>query len=121
MKKVFCALLAALTLLDQRREGLHVVGLFFRRWGRGGTAAAAHRLGGAQADVPAGTGDGIGGGMPPLPRQHPLAARLAFLIRFAHEWGSPSFAYGNTAQFPPNGLSTAPAAAARHLRCQNAR
>ena len=28
---------------------------------------------------------------------------------------------GNTAQFPPNGLSTAPAAAARHLRCQNAR
>jgi hypothetical protein len=29
--------------------------------------------------------------------------------------------YGNTAQFPPYGLSTAPAAAARHLRCQNAR
>ena len=29
--------------------------------------------------------------------------------------------YGNTAQFPPDGLSTAPAAAARHLRCQNAR
>ena len=28
---------------------------------------------------------------------------------------------GNTAQFPPNGLSTASAAAARHLRCQNAR
>ena len=28
---------------------------------------------------------------------------------------------GNTAQFPPNGLSTAPSAAARHLRCQNAR
>ena len=26
---------------------------------------------------------------------------------------------GNTAQFPPDGLSTAPAAAARHLRCQN--
>ena len=26
---------------------------------------------------------------------------------------------GNTAQFPPCGLSTAPAAAARHLRCQN--
>ena len=25
---------------------------------------------------------------------------------------------GNTAQFPPCGLSTAPAAAARHLRCQ---
>ncbi|WP_294811551.1 hypothetical protein, partial [uncultured Gemmiger sp.] len=24
---------------------------------------------------------------------------------------------GNTAQFPPDGLSTAPAAAARHLRC----
>ena len=30
-------------------------------------------------------------------------------------------AYGSTAQFPPNGLSTAPAAAAWHLRCQNAR
>ncbi len=29
--------------------------------------------------------------------------------------------WGNTAQFPPDGLSTAPAAAARHLRCQNAR
>ena len=28
---------------------------------------------------------------------------------------------GSTAQFPPCGLSTAPAAAARHLRCQNAR
>ena len=28
---------------------------------------------------------------------------------------------GNTAQFPPDGLSTAPATAARHLRCQNAR
>ena len=28
---------------------------------------------------------------------------------------------GNTAQFPPYGLSTAPTAAARHLRCQNAR
>ena len=29
--------------------------------------------------------------------------------------------WGNTAQFPPYGLSTAPAAAVRHLRCQNAR
>ena len=28
---------------------------------------------------------------------------------------------GNSAQFPPYGLSTAPAAAARQLRCQNAR
>ena len=28
------------------------------------------------------------------------------------------YIYGNTAQFPPSGLSTAPAAAARHLRCQ---
>ncbi len=28
------------------------------------------------------------------------------------------FPYGNTAQFPPSGLSTASAAAARHLRCQ---
>ena len=27
----------------------------------------------------------------------------------------------STAQFPPDGLSTVPAAAARHLRCQNAR
>jgi len=33
----------------------------------------------------------------------------------------PCFTKGNTAQFPPYGLSTAPAAAARHLRCQNAR
>ena len=33
----------------------------------------------------------------------------------------PSFSMGNTAQFPPYGLSTAPTAAARHLRCQNAR
>ena len=32
-----------------------------------------------------------------------------------------TFSLGNTAQFPPSGLSTAPAAAARHLRCQNAR
>ncbi|MFQ8994457.1 MAG: hypothetical protein ACLR51_11205, partial [Subdoligranulum sp.] len=31
------------------------------------------------------------------------------------------FILGNTAQFPPYGLSTAPAAAARHLRCQNTR
>jgi hypothetical protein len=30
-------------------------------------------------------------------------------------------AKGSTAQFPPYGLSTASAAAARHLRCQNAR
>ena len=29
--------------------------------------------------------------------------------------------YKRQAQFPPYGLSTAPAAAARHLRCQNAR
>ena len=29
--------------------------------------------------------------------------------------------FGNTAQVPPCGLSTAPAATARHLRCQNAR
>ena len=33
----------------------------------------------------------------------------------------PAEGEGNTAQFPPNGSSTAPAAAARHLRCQNAR
>ena len=31
------------------------------------------------------------------------------------------YSLGNTAQFPPYGLSTASAAAARHLRCQNAR
>ena len=38
-------------------------------------------------------------------------------------WGSRAVLYiiGNTAQFPPDGLSTAPTAAARHLRCQNAR
>jgi len=43
-------------------------------------------------------------------------------------WKSPRVGYregkkilGNTAQFPPCGLSPAPAAAARHLRCQNAR
>ena len=38
-------------------------------------------------------------------------------------WGNRAVLYiiGNTAQFPPDGLSTAPAAAARHLRCQNAR
>jgi len=36
-------------------------------------------------------------------------------------WVSPLWFYGNTAQFPSYGLSTAPAAAARHLRCQNAR
>jgi len=36
-------------------------------------------------------------------------------------FGFIGFCYGNTAQFPPYGLSTAPAAAARHLRCQNAR
>jgi len=35
--------------------------------------------------------------------------------------GQKVFVKGNTAQFPPDGLSTAPAAAARHLRCQNAR
>ena len=34
---------------------------------------------------------------------------------------APNPTLGNTAQFPPDGLSTAPAAAARHLRCQNAR
>ena len=34
---------------------------------------------------------------------------------------SPVETLGNTAQFPPSGLSTASAAAARHLRCQNAR
>ena len=39
----------------------------------------------------------------------------------SHAAISYSFSKGNTAQFPPNGLSTAPAAAARHLRCQNAR
>ena len=44
---------------------------------------------------------------------------LAFIL-FMH-WVSPLWFYGNTAQFPSYGLSTAPAAAARHLRCQNAR
>ena len=38
-------------------------------------------------------------------------------------WGAvfATRSYGNTAQFPPCGLSAAPAAAARYLRCQNAR
>jgi hypothetical protein len=36
-------------------------------------------------------------------------------------FGFIGFCYGNTAQFPPYGLSTAPTTAARHLRCQNAR
>ena len=35
--------------------------------------------------------------------------------------GHARFYKGNTAQFPPDGLSTAPAAAAQQLRCQNAR
>ena len=41
--------------------------------------------------------------------------------RAAGAFLSAVYSYGNTAQFPPDGLSTAPAAAARHLRCQNAR
>jgi hypothetical protein len=41
--------------------------------------------------------------------------------RAAGAFLSAVYSYGNTAQFPPDGLSTAPAAAARHLRRQNAR
>ena len=49
-----------------------------------------------------------------------------WLWALTEQWKSyaadgPSDFYGNTAQFPPDGLSTAPAAAARHPRCQNAR
>ena len=47
---------------------------------------------------------------------HPVLA-----VRHMKETMKAKKSYGNTAQFPPCGLSTAPAAAARHLRCQNAR
>ena len=46
---------------------------------------------------------------------------LLCLYRIRNQHKSQLLLYGNTAQFPPCGLSTAPAAAARHLRCQNAR
>ena len=45
---------------------------------------------------------------------------MANTLNYAQVW-SPELLEGNTAQFPPCGLSTAPAAAVRHLRCQNAR
>jgi hypothetical protein len=62
-------------------------------------------------------------------RQAKTPAGAAYLIKNAAAGGvQPLFIIlyyllflGNTAQFPPDGLSTAPAAAARHLRCQNAR
>ena len=47
--------------------------------------------------------------------------RALFEKRVLSPWQEALFRKGNTAQFPPNGSSTAPAAAARHLRCQNAR
>ena len=75
-----------LALLVERRQGFKPraalpccgVGGFWRRRG------AAHRLGGAQADVPAGAADACLGGLPLLPRQHPLPPRQAFFFRFVH-------------------------------------
>ena len=55
-----------------------------------------------------------GGGVPDAPRR----GQDPSLQSRSKEGCNP---LGNTAQFPPDGLSTAPAAAARHLRCQNAR
>ena len=61
-----------------------------------------------------------------LPHGHPLQNTKKSPARQAVTMARPcrgflDFILGNTAQFPPYGLSTAPAAAARHLRCQNAR
>ena len=53
-------------------------------------------------------------------RQNALRANKLLHPAFA-VYGCMCYTKGNTAQFPPCGLSTAPAAAARHLRCQNAR
>ena len=61
-----------------------------------------------------------------LPHEHPPTKYKKSPARQAVTMARPcrgflDFILGNTAQFPPYGLSTAPAAAARHLRCQNAR
>ena len=79
---------AALPLFEQRRDGAQV-GSALRLPG-GPVFLAADRLRGAQANVAAGAGDGLGGGMPLLPRQHPPAAFLAFLLGFVHR-GFPPF------------------------------
>ena len=50
-----------------------------------------------------------------MPRPRPNETRCAIKVQRV------CFTLGNTAQFPPYGISAAPAAAARHLRCQNAR
>ena len=50
-------------------------------------------------------------------RQNALRANKLLHSAFA-VYGCMCYTKGNTAQFPPCGLSTAPAAAARHLRCQ---
>ena len=53
---------------------------------------------------------------------HKFAGVIGFqILHHGNSAGSFDVLLGNTAQFPPYGLSTAPAAAARHLRCQNAR
>ena len=62
---------------------------------------------------------------PPVRRGQPHAADLyaapAGDLRRFIGLAVLGFCIGSTAQFPPDGLSTAPAAATRHLRCQNAR
>ena len=63
---------------------------------------------------PAGRVGAVEGGVPDAPRR----GQDPSLQSRSKEGCNP---LGNTAQFPPDGLSTAPAAAARHLRCQNAR
>ena len=62
------------------------------------------------------------------PSAHPMTitrntGRVAFRLNIKLSTLIPLYitSLGNTAQFPPYGLSTAPAAAARHLCCQNAR
>ena len=78
-------------------------------------------------------------GVTPFSGSHGIPEALALLATIAlHKWkhqtllsvAGGTLCYvlrvqlvfkGTTAQFPPYGLSTAPAAAARHLRCQNAR
>ena len=60
---------------------------------------------------------------PLWPTAHPMAMPLMPATPWALPWPTPDTqsSRGNTAQFPPDGLSTAPAAAAHRLRCQNAR
>ena len=60
---------------------------------------------------------------PLWPTAHPMAMPLMPATPWALPWPTPDTqsSRGNTAQFPPDGLSTAPAAAAHRLRCKNAR